>query len=409
MGISGLALHKTALISDEIKIRYRPRRCVRGAGELIDMSKPIRILEVVNIMDRAGLETMLMNHYRHIDRNMVQMDFLTHRPLEGAYDNEIQELGGRVFHAPRLYPQNCLAYRRYMRSFFADYEYPVVHSHIDAMSAFPLSMARSCGVAVRVAHSHSDSVDRDVKYPIKEIARKRLPSIATHYWACSEAAGTFLFGESNRRKLHIVKNAVDLSGFAFNSPSRAKIRSELAVADGQIVIGHVGRFSAVKNQAFLLNVLAAAVDSGEDVVLAFVGDGELRSRVEQDAASAGLSSRVRFLGLRDDVACLMQGFDVLVFPSLHEGIPLTLVEAQASGLPVLASDEVSSEVLVLPNCGQMALSESVEKWAAAACGMARSGRAEGCIDALTAEGYEINQSAKSLQETYLSLYEGVHR
>lgn len=370
------------------------------------MSKPIRILEVVNIMDRAGLETMLMNHYRYMDRDLVQLDFLTHRPAAGAYDEEIRGLGGRVFRAPRLYPQNCLAYRRYMRAFFAEHEYPVVHSHIDAMSAFPLAMARSCGVTVRVAHSHSDSVDRDVKYPVKEIARKRLPGIATHYWACSEAAGAFLFGESNRQRIHIVKNAIDLSSFAFDSAARASSRVELGVTNGQTVIGHVGRFGAVKNQAFLVNVLAAAIAGGEDAVLVFVGDGELRGKVEQEAASAGLSTRIRFLGLRDDVARLMQGFDVLTFPSLHEGIPLTLVEAQASGLPVLASDKVSAEALVLPNCSQMALSEPAAVWAAKACGMARMGRAVGCIEALSAAGYEISHSARALQETYRLLYEG---
>ena len=113
------------------------------------MVTPIRILEIVNVMDRAGLETMLMNHYRNIDRDVIQLDFLTHRSVAGAYDDEIRELGGRVFHAPRLYPQNCLAYRRYMRSFFSEHDYPVVHSHIDAMSAFPLAMARSCRVTVR--------------------------------------------------------------------------------------------------------------------------------------------------------------------------------------------------------------------------------------------------------------------
>ena len=112
------------------------------------MPKPIRILEIVNVMDRAGLETMLMNHYRHMDRDLVQLDFLAHRPVAGAYDEEIREMGGRVFRAPRLYPQNCLAYRRFMRAFFAEHEYPVVHSHIDAMSAFPLAMARSNRVAV---------------------------------------------------------------------------------------------------------------------------------------------------------------------------------------------------------------------------------------------------------------------
>lgn len=219
----------------------------------------------------------------------------------------------------------------------------------------------------------------------------------------------FLFGGQNRDKLHIVKNAIDLSGFTFDLLARASVRAQLGVTGDQLVIGHVGRFSAVKNQAFLVDVLTAAVSCGEDAVLVFVGDGELRGKVEQKVQALGLSSRVRFLGLRDDVSRLMQGFDVLAFPSLHEGIPLTLIEAQASGLPVLASDKVSAEALVLPGCTQMALSDSAEAWAAEACGMARTGRAEGCIDALAAAGYEINESAKALQESYLSLYEGARR
>ena len=373
------------------------------------MVTPIRILEIVNVMDRAGLETMLMNHYRNIDRDVIQLDFLTHRSVAGAYDDEIRELGGRVFHAPRLYPQNCLAYRRYMRSFFSEHDYPVVHSHIDAMSAFPLAMARSCRVTVRVAHSHNDSVDRDIKYPIKQIARKRLPRIATHYWACSEAAGAFLFGEENRSKLHIVKNAIDISDFAFDSDVRSSARAELSVADNQLVIGHVGRFSAVKNQEFLVDVLASLVEQGEDAVLVFVGEGGLRDKVEQKAISAGLFDRVRFLGLRDDVSRLMQAFDLLVFPSLHEGIPLTLIEAQASGLPVLASDRVSIEALVLPNCAQMSLVELPGAWAVKASALARSGRATGCVEALSDAGYEIKRSARALQESYLSLYEEAGR
>lgn len=215
--------------------------------------------------------------------------------------------------------------------------------------------------------------------------------------------------KKNQQRLHIVKNAIDLTDFAFKSDVRFSARTELGVTDGQIVIGHVGRFSTVKNQVFLVDVLAEAVAHGKDAVLVLVGDGELRVKVEQKATSSGLSSRVRFLGLRDDVSRLMQAFDVLVFPSLHEGIPLTLIEAQASGLPVLTSDNVSDEALVLENCAQMGLSETPESWAEKACAMTGEGRAECCIDVLTAAGYEINQSAKDLQRSYLSLYEGAHR
>lgn len=368
-------------------------------------TEPIRILQVVNIMDRAGLETMIMNHYRAIDRGRVQFDFLEHRPWRGTYDDEIEAFGGRVYRAPRLYPQNALAYRRFMRRFFAEHEYPVVHSHIDAMSAFPLDAARRAGVPVRIAHSHNDSVDRDLKYPVKEWARKRLPGIATHYWACSEAAGAFLFGRENLSRIHVVKNAIDLEGFRFDECLRAEARAELNLRGDQTVVGHVGRFSAVKNHSFLVNLLAELRSEGVDAVLVLVGDGELRGDIERKVQGLGLSGSVRFLGLRDDVGRFVQAFDVMVFPSLHEGIPLTLIEAQASGLPVVASDAVSGEALVLPDTAHLPLDAPMSEWAGEVVRLASGGRSRHAIERLAEAGYEIRANAEALQSAYLSLYE----
>lgn len=370
------------------------------------MSEPIRILQVVNIMDRAGLETMLMNYYRAIDRERVQFDFLEHRPQRGAYDGEIEALGGRVYRAPRLYPQNALAYCRFMRKFFADHGYSVVHSHIDAMSTFPLAAARAAGVPVRIAHSHSDSVDRDLKYPVKQWARKRLPGLATHYWACSEAAGAFLFGESNLRRVRVVKNAIDLEGFRFDAIARAEVRAELGLRDDRVAVGHVGRFSAVKNHSFLIDLLAELRNEGVDAALVLVGDGELRGEIERKVQGLGLSGSVRFLGLRNDVGRIVQAFDVMAFPSFHEGIPLTLIEAQASGLPIVASDMVSGEALVLPNAARLALDAPVSEWANAVIRLASGGRSQRAIERLAEAGYEIDSSVRALQEAYLSLYEG---
>lgn len=370
------------------------------------MAGPIRILQIVNIMDRAGLETMIMNHYRAIDREKVQFDFLEHRPQRGAYDGEIEALGGCVYRAPRLYPQNALAYRRFMHGFFAEHEYPVVHSHIDAMSTFPLAAARRAGVPVRIAHSHNDSVDRDLKYPVKEWARKRLPGIATHYWACSEAAGAFLFGRGNLSRIRIVKNAIDLEGFRFDESRRDEARAELGLRGGQIAVGHIGRFSAVKNHSFLVDLLANLRDEGVDAVLVLIGDGELRGEIERKTQDLGLSGSVRFLGLRDDVNRLLQAFDVMAFPSLHEGIPLTLIEAQASGLPVVASDAVSGEALVLPDTVRLSLDAPMSEWTGEVVRLASSGRFQHAIEQLAEAGYEIRSSVEALQSAYLSLYEG---
>ena len=367
-------------------------------------TEPIRILEVVNAMDRAGLETMIMNYYREFDRDRVQLDFLVHRGWRGDYEDEIESLGGRIYRAPRLYPQHCLSYRRFMRRFFAERPYPVVHSHIDAMSAFPLAMARDCGVPVRIAHSHSESIDRDVKLPIKMAARRNLPNVATHYWACSKSAGLFLFGEKNLDKVHVVRNAVDLEAYRFDSGARESVRRELDIADGQLAVGHVGRFSKVKNHAHLINLLVELRARGVDAVLVLCGGGELHDDLQNMVRKSGLDAYVRFLGVRDDVPRIVNAFDVFVFPSLYEGISLALIEAQANGLPVLASDAVSGESLMLPTAESMSLELPIGDWAEAAIRLSCGGRAEGTIEVLTDAGYEIHRAAKELAEAYFALY-----
>lgn len=368
------------------------------------MGGPVRILEVVNAMDRAGLETMIMNYYREFDRDQILLDFLVHRDWRGDYEDEIEALGGRIYRAPRLYPQHWLSYRKFMRNFFAEHRYPVVHSHIDSMSAFPLAMARECGVPVRIAHSHSESIDRDAKLPIKVVARRKLPNVATHYWACSESAGAFLFGEQNLGKIRVVRNAVDLEAYRFDAGARESVRRELVIADSQLVIGHVGRFSKVKNHAHLVRLLTELRARGVDAVLVLCGDGELHGDVQDMVEKTGLGSSARFLGVRDDVSRIVNSFDVFVFPSLYEGISLALIEAQANGLPVLASDAVSGESLLLPSTEGMSLGSPIGDWADAVIRLSRNGRAEGTIEVLADAGYEIHRAARELADTYLTLY-----
>lgn len=347
---------------------------------------------------------MIMNYYREFDRDQIQLDFLVHRDWRGDYEDEIEALGGRIYRAPRLYPQHWLSYRRFMRRFFTEHRYPVVHSHIDSMSAFPLAMARQCGVPVRIAHSHSESIDRDAKLPIKVAAQRKLPNVATHYWACSESAGAFLFGEQNLDIIRVVRNAVDLGAYRFDADARESVRRELGISESQLVIGHVGRFSKVKNHAHLVCLLAELRARGVDAVLVLCGDGELRGDVRGMVGKSGLDSSVRFLGVRDDVSRIVNSFDVFVFPSHYEGISLALIEAQANGIPVLASNTVSDESLLLPSAESMPLGSPIGDWANAVIRLSRNGRAEGTIEVLADAGYEIHRAARELADTYLTLY-----
>ena len=156
----------------------------------------LRVLQAVTCMDRGGLETMLMNYYRHIDRTRVQFDFLTHRAREGAYDKEIYALGGKVFTVPRQNPFSP-AYRHALHKFFSAHPaYTVVHAHLDCLSGVVLGCAKQHGVPVRIAHAHTTNQMRDFKYPIKSLYKRIIPRTATDLLACGEDAGRWMFGSA---------------------------------------------------------------------------------------------------------------------------------------------------------------------------------------------------------------------
>ena len=326
----------------------------------------IRILQCVNNMHRAGLETMLMNYFRHMDRDRIMFDFLTHRPQEADYDEEIRSLGGIVYHAPRLYPQNYPAYFRYMSCFFREHpEYTIVHSHIDAMSYLPLAAAKRAGVPVRIAHSHNTGIDPGLKYPLKMYFRYRLPSVATDFLACGMEAGEFLF---RGRPFKVIPNAIDGSKFAFRQETRDEVRNELRL-DGSFVIGSVGRLTYQKNLPFLLRVFRELAGLCPEAVLLIIGGGEEEAALKKTTGEYGISERVRFLGVRGDVDRLYQAMDVFVMPSHYEGLPVVGVEAQFSGLPCVFSANITRELAMSGRAHYLGLDRPPEEWAAFILGL----------------------------------------
>lgn len=301
----------------------------------------IRILQCVNDMHRAGLETMLMNYYRHIDRTKIQFDFLTHRPYRSDYDDEIESLGGKIYYAPRLYPQNYLKYFKWMKRFFKDHpEYKIIHSHIDAMSYLPLKAAKKAGIPIRIAHSHNTSIDKDFKYFLKQYFRFRITKVATDYCACGQEAGAFLFG---KEKYTFIPNAIDINKFVFNENIRDKKRNELNIQN-EFVIGHVGRLSYQKNHKFLIELFNEYINRNPQTLLLLVGVGEKENEIRKQVHKFGLDGKVRFLGNRSDVNELYQAMDVFVMPSHFEGVPVVGIEAQFSDLPCIFSNKVPNEV-----------------------------------------------------------------
>ena len=311
----------------------------------------IRILQVVNIMDRAGIENMLMNYYRNIDREKIQFDFLTHRPKRGVYDDEIEELGGEVFYAPRLYPWNYIEYFAYMKQFFAKHkEYSIIHSHIDAMSYMPLLAAKKAGVKTRIAHSHCTGMDLDYKIPMKLFFKSQINKVANVFCACTIDAGKYLFGNKD---IHIIPNAIDERRFVYNEGIREKVRKKLGIEDN-FVIGHVGRFTYQKNHEFIIRVFDQLQKDYSEVKLLLVGDGIKKENIKKQINKVGLSKKVIILDSMNNIEDYYQAMDVFILPSRFEGLGICAVEAQVTGLKTILSEyvpreaSISSETVFLP-------------------------------------------------------------
>lgn len=359
----------------------------------------IRILQCVNDMHRAGLETMLMNYYRNIDRTKIQFDFLTHRPYRSDYDDEIEKMGGKVYYAPRLYPQNYPNYFKWMKNFFKEHpEYKIVHSHIDTMSYLPLLAAKKAGVPIRIAHSHNTSLDRDFKYLLKQYFRLKINSVCTHRLACGEEAGKFLFGN---RSFKVIPNAIDAEKFYFNEELRNKKREELGIKS-EFVIGHVGRLSYQKNHKFLIEIFKELLKTEPESLLLLVGVGEKEQEIRNQVEDLGIDDKVRFLGNRSDVNELYQAMDIFVMPSFFEGIPVVGVEAQFAGLPCIFSDKVPEEVKFSSKTNFISLNSSVVDWVTSIKEKMQMDRFMSNFD-LCNNDYNIKSAHSILEEIYLKL------
>lgn len=360
----------------------------------------MRVLQVVTNMDRGGLETMLMNYYRHIDRTKVQFDFLTHRQERAAYDDEIEALGGRIYRLPRLVPWSK-SYLSELNRFFDEHpEYKIIHVHQDCLSSVILKAAAKHDVPVRIAHSHSANQDKNIKYPIKLWYKRKIPRHATHLFACGKEAGDWMFSGA---QYQIVNNAIDAAAYTYDADKRGELRRQLVLAD-ELVIGHVGNFTQPKNHPFLLEIFTALLKKEPNAVLLLVGGGEEMSQIREKAQKLGIAEHVHFLGVRSDVADLMQAMDVFVFPSLYEGLGIALIEAQAAGLPCVVSDTIPHEAYLTDLVDSESLSALVEKWAEKILEKRAIPRTDRRAE-IAARGFDITTEAVKLQEFYLKAYE----
>ena len=371
------------------------------------MKKTARVLNLFTIMNRGGAETMVMNYYRQIDRTKLQFDFMVHRDERGEYDDEIEALGGRIFRMPPVRPWSASSYRKQVSEFYKKHpEYRVIHSHMSELGYYDFIEAERLGVPVRIAHAHNRPHGVDLKSPMRWYYKTKMMPHITHMFICGEEAGNWLFGEKNSGKFIMLNNAIDSRKYSLDPSVRKKVRDDLGISNN-LVIGHVGRFDTQKNHRFLIEIFNKVQAKRSDALLLLIGNdsGEIGEKIHSMVSAFGISDKVRFLGVRSDVAELMQAMDVFLFPSLFEGLSLASVEAQAAGLPVLISDGVPIECKKTPLVHVMPLSASAESWADKVTELAGIPRQNTCQDIIDS-GFDIKENAKWLQNFYLSCQNG---
>lgn len=342
------------------------------------MGEAVRVLHVLGNTNLGGAESRIMDLYRHTDRNRVQFDFLVHSGEEGFYEKEIRELGGRIFRVPRFRIYNYFSYRKALKEFFQKHhEFALVQGHMTSTAAIYLPIAKKAGVKKTAAHARSAGVDKGLKGTMTRFLRRNLADKADYLFTCSELAGISVYGEKavQEGKTIFIPNAIDCAGFTFDPEKRKKMREELGLTDA-IIIGHVGRFHYAKNHEYLIRVFAKLCQMGiracgstaengadQDYHLILLGEGPLVEDTRKLAEELGVADRVHFLGNHKNIADYYQAMDYFVYPSRYEGMPGTIVEAQASGLPCLMSDTICREVMATELVETMSIEKEPKVWA----------------------------------------------
>ena len=335
-----------------------------------------------------------MNYYRHMDREKIQFDFLVHRDFRADFDDEIEALGGHIYRIPPMNPVSG-SYRKSLTNFFREHPYRVVHCHLNYMSGIVLAAAKRAGVPVRIAHAHTASMTAGWKQAVRRLSKYLIPATATQLLACSTEAGKAVFG---KHCFSIMTNAIDAKEYCPNQEIRAQVRKELGLGDSFTVM-HVGRMVYAKNHKFLLDVFAYLWEKYPNTKLLLVGDGELREEIEQKVNQLPENS-VFLLGTRNDIPRLLQAADVFAFPSLFEGLPVTMIEAQAAGLPCIKSNTITDECVVTDLVQSLPI-DNPEAWADAILATKGAQRTNRLAE-IQAAGYDIATAAEKLTRFYLN-------
>ena len=367
--------------------------------------EPVCVAQIMGKWVGGGVESVVMNYYRYIDRTKIQFDFICDDDSTNIPYEEIEKLGGKVILIPPY--QKVLKYHNKLKKILKEGHYKIVHSHINTLSVFSLFAAKCAGVPVRIAHSHSTTNKKEKKKNLlKQVLRPFSKLFATDYMCCSELAGRWLFGdkEYDKENVYLLNNAIDLEKFKYNNDIRKKMRKSLDISDDTLVIGHVGRFVEQKNHRFLIDIFNEVYKQNNNSLLLLAGQGPLIDEIKNKVKSLKLEKNVKFLGQRSDIDKLYQAFDVFLLPSLYEGLPVVGVEAQATGLLCELSNDMTKETKVLDTTRFISLDDTAEEWANKILDDVNKHKRIDSSKEMTDKNFNIKEEAKKLEDYYLNLY-----
>lgn len=368
------------------------------------MEKPIIIAQIMGKMVGGGVEAVVMNYYRNIDKTKIQFDFLIDEDSTNIPREEIESMGGRIILIPPY--QKLSQYIRNLTKVLKQNQYTIVHSHINTLSVFPLYAAKRAKVNSRIAHSHSTTNKKEWKKNLLKNTFKPFSKIfATDYFACSALAGRWLFSNKtfNQGKVTIINNAIDIDKFLYNETIRNNKRKELNINNKTLVIGHIGRFVKQKNHSFLIDIFNEIHKKKKDSILLLAGTGPLLDQIKTKVKELNLENNVRFLGQRTDVSELYQAMDIFLLPSLYEGLPVVGVEAQTAGLLTILSTSMTEETKVLKTTKFISLEDSATKWAEIILNDYSKFKRKNTKLEIQKNGFDISKEVKKLEEIYIEL------
>ena len=368
------------------------------------MENPIRILYIVPSLTLCnGVASYAMNYFNNIDKDKIQIDFITGENEENIYYNEIKRAGSEIFYIPKMGLKNIFKTIKKIKNFFKEnaHRYDIIHCHVLNMGAFYSYYAKKYGIKVRILHSHATkSADKK----IKEIRNNILAPIALKnanvYCACSNLAGKNMFGEE---KYKIINNAINIDKFKYNSEKRNYIRNLEKIDNDEFIVGNIGRFMPQKNQLFLIDIFYEYLKMNPKSKLLMIGSGYLKDKIIEKIKEYKIEKSIIIKENITNVNEYLQAMDVFILPSLYEGLPVVGIEAQSAGLPCLFADTITKETQLIENCKFLSLS-NINDWVEELNNMKNIKRKD-VSQMIKDNNYDIKTEAKKLESYYKKLFE----